>query len=204
MKECPSCGAVITENVAFCPACGTKIEGVNKVTPKNVNKELESLLFTINSNAEVALSKNLGPGLIGGANYENLNKLENAYLEIIQKFPTEPKAYIAYVDYKIKYTLKINSLTNIFATTQYFVGDIDLIITRCKNYLLKAKEYATESDLETILQLETRLSSKVEAISNDDTIKQKQEKNKKIAKWCLIATGIFFVIAFIVWLITDM
>lgn len=203
-RECPSCGAIIEEGQLFCPMCGTKMEYINnKSKAKKINKELESLLFTVNSNAEVALSKNLGAGLIGSKNYENLNKLENAYMEIIQTFPTESKAYIAYVDYIIKYILKINSLKNVFATTQYFIGDIDLIVRRCKDYLLKAKEFADENDLEEILQLESLLSSQIESIANDDTIKQKQEKNEKIAKWCLIGTGIFFGILILLWLIAE-
>lgn len=197
-RECPSCGNMVEIGQAFCPMCGTKIENINKSKDKIINKEFESILYTVNAHAEIALAKNLGAGLIGQKNYENLKELENAYMEIIQKFPTEPKAYLAYVNYMIKFILKINSLKNVFATTQYFIGDIDLIVTRCKNYLSKAKEVADENDLEEILQLESLLSSQIESIANDDTIKQKQEKNKKIVKWCLIGTGIIIVIAILV------
>ncbi len=129
--------------------------------------------------------------------------MENVYLEIISKFPTEAIAYTSYVDYMIKFILKINSLTNVFATTQYFIGDIDAIIKRCKNYLLKAKEFADDNELESILQLESVLSSKIESIANDGTIKQKQEKNKKITKWCLIGTGAIFGILFLIYIIIE-
>lgn len=199
-RECRSCGNIIDDGLLYCPACGTKVESVNKTTCNPINKELEQWLYTVNANAEIALSKKLGPGSAGAKNYENLNKIEIAYMEIIQKFPTESKPYIAYVDYMIKYIVKINSLTGIFVATQYFIGDIDLIITRCKNYLLRAKDFADENNLEMILQLESVLSSKIEVIENDDTIKQKEEKNKKISKWFWIWSCIFMGVGFIVWL----
>ena len=202
-RECPSCGNMVEDGQIFCPMCGTRMTYANQPTNKKVNKELEALLYTVNSNAEVALSQNLGAGLIGQKNYNNLLKLESAYMEIIQNFPTESKAYIAYVDYMIKYVLKINSLTNVFATTQYFIGDLDTIIKRCKDYLYKAKEFADDNELESILQLESVLSSKIESIANDKTITQKQEKNKKITKWCWIGLGILFGGLFIIWIIAE-
>lgn len=202
-RECPSCGNSVESGQAFCPMCGTKMNDVGKPRHKAVNQELESLLFTANSNAEVALASKLGAGLGGQKNYQRLLEMENIYLEIISKFPVEPIVYTSYVDYMIKFVLKINSLTNVFATTQYFIGDLNAIITRCKNYLLKAKEFADDSELETILQLESVLSSKIESIAKDDTIKLKEEKNKKIAKWCWIGLGVFFGVLFIIYLIVD-
>lgn len=202
-QECPSCGNMVGDGQLFCPMCGTKIERTAQTVKSQINRELESLLFTVNSNAEVALSKNLGAGLVGQNNYNNLIKLENAYLEIIQRFPTESKAYIAYVDYMIKYILKINSLTSVFAATTYFIGDLNVIVPRCRNYLQKAKEFADEADLEQILQLDSQLSSKIESISRDTTIQTKQEKNKNIAKWCYIGTGILFAVLFFVWIIAE-
>lgn len=199
-SECPSCGNIVENGQAFCPMCGTQIKDTKKTAKKAVNKELESLLFTVNANAETALAEKLGAGLIGQDRYAKLVKLETAYLEIIQNFPTEPKAYLAYVDYVIKFVLKIHNLQNVFATTQYFIGDVDLIVKRCKDYLLKAKEFADDDELEKILQLESELSSKIEALANDGSIKQKQEKNKKIAKWCLIFGGILMAFGLICWL----
>ena len=202
-RECPSCGNMVESGQEFCPMCGNKMNDTVKSKHKTVNQELEALLYTVNSNAEVALSQNLGAGLIGQKNYNNLLKLESAYMEIIQNFSTESKAYIAYVDYMIKYVLKINSLTNVFATTQYFIGDLDTIIKRCKDYLYKAKEFAADNELESILQLESVLSSKIESIANDGEITQKQEKNKKITKWCWIGLGILFGGLFIIWIIAE-
>lgn len=202
-RECPSCGNIVEIGQAFCPMCGTKIETTNKPKDKKINKELESLLFTVNSNAEIVLSKNLGASLIGQKNYADSCKLESAYMEIIQNFPTESKAYIAYVDYMIKFIVKINSITNVFASTQYFIGDIDTIINRCRDYLMKAKEFADDSELEQILQLESLLSSEIESIARDDTIKEKQEKNKKIAKGCYIFLGVLFGTLILLWLIAE-
>lgn len=201
-KECPSCGSIIEDKVLICPACGKQLYAeVDK--KRSINKELESLLFTVNTNAEACLAKSLGAGPIGASNYEKLNKCEGAYLEIIQRFPTEPKAYLAYVDYMIKYVVKINSLTSVFATTQYFIGDVTTIVNRCRNYLEKAKEFASDEELVQVLTMESKLSQKIEAINADDSIKTKQEKNKKIAKWCIIGTVLFFVIIGILTLIVD-
>lgn len=202
-RECTSCGNIVENGQAFCPMCGTPLPSVNKSNNKKINKELESALFTVNSNAEVALSQTLGSGISGSKKYENLLKLEEAYLEIIQRFPIESKAYCAYVDYMIKFVVKINSITNVFASTQYFIGDIDAIVARCKDYLMKAKEFADDSELEKILQLESQLSSKIESIALDNTIKEKQQKNKKIAKWCYIFLGVLFGTLALMWFIAE-
>lgn len=200
-RECPSCGSSVEAGQAFCPMCGTKMNDAEKLPRKVVNQELESLLFTANANAEVALASKLGAGISGQKDYQTLVEMENVYLGIIAKFPTEAIVYTSYVDYMIKFVLKINSLTSVFATTQYFIGDIDVIVERCKNYLHKAKECAKDSELESILQLESVLSSKIESIAHDDTIKQKQEKNKGIAKWCYIIVGILFGLWLLIYLI---
>ena len=202
-KECPSCGNIVENGQLFCPMCGTKLISGNSKQKKQPNQELESLLFTANANAEVALAKKLGAGLIGSNHFEDLKKLEEVYLEIIQRFPTEAKPYIAYTDYMIKFILKINSLTNIFATTQYFIGDLDLTTRRCKDYLQKAKQFADDDELEQILQLDSTLSSDIEAIANDKSIKSKQKKNQAIAKWCMIGVGILFGVLIIIWIIAE-
>lgn len=135
-------------------------------------------------------------------NYNNLFDIESAYLEIIQKFPTEAKAYLAYVNYAIKLILKLHSLP---ATSNYCLQEkqYNVFMNRCKDYLSKAKEFADDNELESILQLESILSSKIESIANDKTITQKQEKNKKITKWCAIGTGIFMGILFVIYLIVN-
>ena len=198
-RECPSCGNMVEDGQIFCPMCGTRMTYTNQSTNKNVNKELESLLFTVNSNAEVALEKSFFWSI---TNYNDLFTLESAYLEIIQKYPTEAKAYLAYVNYAIKLILKLHSLP---ATSNYCLQEkqYNVFMNRCKDYLSKAKEFADDNELESILQLESILSSKIESIANDKTITQKQEKNKKITKWCAIGTGIFMGILFVIYLIVN-
>lgn len=198
-RECPSCGNMVDDGQIFCPMCGTRMTYRNQSTNKNVNKELESLLFTVNSNAEVTLEKSVFWSI---TNYNNLFTLESAYLEIIQKYPTEAKAYLAYVNYAIKLILKLHSLP---ATSNYCLQEnqYNVLMQRCKDYLYKAKEFADDNELGTILQLESVLSSKIESIANDGEITQKQKKSKKITKWCWIGLGIFFGGLFIVWIIAE-
>ena len=165
-RECPSCGNMVESGHEFCPMCGTRMTYANQPTNKKANKELESLLFTVNCNAEVALEKSIFWSI---TNYNNLFDIENAYLEIIQKFPTEAKAYLAYVNYAIKLVLKLHSLP---ATSNYCLQEkqYNIFMKRCKDYLYKAKEFADDNELESILQLESILSSKIESIANDGTI----------------------------------
>ncbi len=202
MKECPSCGSVVEEGQLFCPACGAKLI-MRTEKKKTFNKELESQLIQVDNYAEVCLSKKLGAGPIGGINYENLNKCENLYLHIVETFPTESKAYIAYVDYMIKRTEKLANITNIFARTQYFIGDIDLITKRCKQYLIKAKQFASDDDLEQILQMESLVASKLEAIASDKTISEREEKNTKTAKIAWIFVGVLLGVVLLCWLIAE-
>ena len=190
-RECPSCGNMVEDGQIFCPMCGTRMTYANQPTNKKVNKELESLLFTVNSNAEVALEKSIFWSI---TNYNSLFDIESAYLEIIQKFPTEAKAYLAYVNYAIKLILKLHSLP---ATSNYCLQEkqYNVFMNRCKDYLSKAKEFADDNELESILQLESILSSKIESIANDGT--------KKITKWCAIGLGIFLGILFVIYLIVN-
>lgn len=198
-KECPSCGNIIEDGQQFCPMCGTKIENINKSKNKKINKELESLLFTVNSNAEIALEKSIFWSI---TNYNNLFAIENAYLEIIQNYPTEAKAYLAYVNYAIKLILKLHSLP---ATSNYCLQEdqYNILMGRCKDYLYKAKEFADETELETILQTESTLSSQIESINMDSSIKEKQQKSKKFNKGALIFLGVFFGVLFLLYIIAN-
>lgn len=199
-KECPSCGKIIEEGQLFCPACGTKIAVAPATKKRPVNTAFESELINIDGIAEVCLSKKLGAGIGGSIAYEKLNKCEEYYLDLIRRYPTEPKAYLGYVNFMVDRAIKLSQITNIFARTQYFIGDIKLQVSRCRNYLTKAKEYADESDLEKILQMESLVSSKLEALANDSSIAQNQEKNKKAVKISIAFTVILFVILIIIWL----
>lgn len=201
-KECPNCGNMLNEGQAFCPACGTQIE-VKAIKEKQYNKELESLLFTIDSQAEANLAKNIGPGIGGSIVHGELVKLEEAYLEIIQKFPTEPKAYMSYVDYTIKFVVKITSITNVFAKTQYYISDMKPIVDRCRNYLIKAKQFASDDEIAQILQLDSELTQKLESINLNTNIKKQQKKNQKSAKVAYIFLGILFGGLFLFYLIAK-
>lgn len=203
-KECPNCGIMLNEDQAFCPACGTQIK-VKSIKEKQYNKELESLLFTVDSNAETYLAKNIGSGIGGSMVYGKLKELEGAYLEIIRKFPTEPKVYMSYVDYMIKYVIKITSLTNVFVRTQYFITDMNMknIVSRCRNYLNKAKQFASDDEIAQILQLDSQLTQKLESINLNTNIKKQQEKNQKSAKTAWIFTGVLFGGLFLFWLIAG-
>lgn len=198
-KECPSCGNMVEDGQIFCPMCGTRMTYTNQSTNKNVNKELESLLFPVNCNAEVALEKSIFWSI---TNYNNLFDIESAYLEIIQKYPTEAKAYLAYVNYAIKLILKLHSLP---ATSNYCLQEnqYNVLMQRCKDYLSKAKEFADVAELETILQTESLLSSKVESIKIDSSIKDKQQKSKKFNKWAWIFIVAFFGVLFLLYIIAE-
>lgn len=201
-KECPNCGNILNENQAFCPACGTQIKA-NPNKEKKYNKELESLLFTVDSNAETYLAKNIGAGIGGSIVYEKLCQVEKAYMEIIQKFPTEPKAYMSYVDYMIKFVVKITSITNVFTRTQYYISDMKPIVDRCRNYLIKAKQFASDDEIAQILQLDSELTQKLESINLNTNIKKQQEKNQKSAKAAYIFLGILFGGLFLFYLIAE-
>ena len=196
-KECPNCGNILNENQAFCPACGTQIKA-NPNKEKKYNKELESLLFTVDSNAETYLAKNIGAGIGGSIVYEKLCQVEKAYMEIIQKFPTEPKAYMSYVDYMIKFVVKITSITNVFTRTQYYISDMKPIVDRCRNYLIKAKQFASDDEIAQILQLDSELTQKLESINLNTNIKKQQEKNQKLANKAWIFTGVIFLLCFLI------
>lgn len=201
-KECPNCGNMLNEGQAFCPACGTQIE-VKAIKEKQYNKELESLLFTVDSKAEANLAKNIVPGIGGSIVHGELVKLEEAYLEIIQNFPTEAKAYISYVDYMIKFVEKITSLTNVFVRTQYYISDMKPIVDRCRNYLNKAKQFASDNEITQILQLDSQLTQKLESINLNTNIKKQQEKNQKLANKAWIFTGVLLGGLFLLWLIVK-
>lgn len=201
-KECPSCGNVVEAGQLYCPACGAKLI-MRTERKRTFNKELESQLIQADNYAEICLSKKLGVGPIGGMNYENLNECENLYLHIIEKFPTESKAYIAYVDYMIKRTEKLANITNVFARTQYLIGDLDLIVKRCKQYLVKAKQFASDDDIEQILQMESLVASKLEAIASDKRISDREAKNTKMTKIAWIFLGVLFGIILLCYLVGE-
>lgn len=198
-KECPSCVNLVEDGQLFCPMCGTKLISGNSKQKKQPNQELESLLFTINANAEVALTKSL---FWSAKNYNDLFTIESAYMELIQKFPTEARAYCAYANYAIDMVLKLDSIP---VTSNFYLKEeqFNVILKRCRTYLAKAKEFAYDNELEQILQLDSALSSKVECLAADERLKKRQVKNKKIMKGLIIVSVAFLAIMIVLWIIAN-
>lgn len=200
-KECPSCGSMVEEGQLYCPSCGTKLVS-QSIKKKTFNKEFESQLIQVDNCAEVCLSKNLGAGIDGNIEYKNLNKCEGLYLQLVERFPTESRAYIAYVDFMIKRTEKLANITDL-ARIQYLIGDVDFIINRCRQYLVKAKQFASDEELEQILQMDSLVSSKLEAIANDTTISENEKKKKKSLDLCVFLLVAMFG-GVILWLFIEL
>lgn len=168
-RECPSCGNMVEENQAFCPMCGTKmIQETNH--KKSVNEEFERNLLNINNSAEMAFIK-----FKNSKDVKSFNGIEAAYLNLLNAFPLESRAYSAYVEYLLKYFETINQLP---AKSGIYVSK-EIVVNRCKTYLDKAKEFADEFELEKILQLDSILTQKIETIKNDPQIEMREAQAKK-------------------------
>lgn len=196
-KECPSCGKVLTEGQSFCPACGMKIEVAN-TTQKSQNIEFESLYFRVNSVAEVCLNNFV---------YKSFIECENAYLELIAKFPLESRAYIGYVDFMLQGTSILIANPNILVGTNFAVNNLKLILQRCSKYLETAKEYASNEELEQILYLDNILSQKLESMANDEELEEKintqQKRRQKRLTWFGILIGLFVGMIYIIYTLAE-
>ena len=175
MKECPSCGAVITENVAFCPACGTKISTVTPET-KNVNVALEKDL----ARAETFANSILNRSQIWE---RDTNACELNFINIINTYPTEPKAYLATVNYWVKL---INRAMNPQNKSELIcLGDSNTLVKNLDMYLDNASKNNINNDLE-ITQEITRLKGCIESFkmnqsqlsaSNAENIKKRNRRS---------------------------
>ena len=94
-RECPSCGNMVENNQMFCPMCGTKIPVTNTIN-KNENKYLKDEIAKAEAYATVVLYTN------NRIVFKEISAAEVNFMNIIDKFPSSPESYIAYVNFTVK------------------------------------------------------------------------------------------------------
>ena len=191
-RECPSCGNMVENNQMFCPMCGTKIPVTNTIN-KNENKYLKDEIAKAEAYATAVLytkSKIV---------FNEVNSAELNFLNIIEKFPSEPQAYIAYVNYIIKCLDR--ALTPKEGDAVIFFNDLQGVIEKCKLFLEKALRYTNEDIDGNLLQEISVLQSRLETFKLDDSFSNKNEENKKRAKKGSIIGGIalFAIVAYLIY-----
>lgn len=182
--ECPSCGYILEAGQAFCPMCGTKVNIVSEAETRE-NKLLKDEI----AKAEVYASTVLytkSKIVISEVNTGELN-----FQNIIDKFPSEPEAYIAYVNYMTKYIERVMNPKGGDELT-YF-KDLQGIIDKCKLFLEKALNYADKIDGNQLQEI-SRLQSSLEAFKLDETVEKKNQRNKKVAIWGTVGVITMFVL----------
>ena len=189
MKECPSCGTIVDEEMTFCPACGSKLTNITQ-SKKRINAVLEN---------DLALAEAYASSIFTQKNIikKQINAGELNFLNIIDRYPTEPKVYIAYVNYTTKY---IERAMNWRVGDEIITfSDINGIIEKCKIFLNNASKYNTDNDDEVIQEL-SRLQARLESIKmNRSEIDAKNQKRNMI--W--VFSVVFFVISMIIVLILS-
>ena len=187
-KECPSCGNIVDDGQLFCPMCGTKIH-VIKSTNQKENKFLKDEIAKAETYATVVLytkSKIV---------FKEVNTAEINFLNIIEKFPSEPEAYIAYVNFITQY---IDRIVNPHKGDEcIFFNDLKGLIEKCKSFLDKALRYANEDIDGNLLQEISKLQNRLDTFKLDDSVQRKSEKNKKSNK-ILIGVIIVCIVIFII------
>ena len=191
-RECPSCGNMVESGQAYCPMCGSKLPLTNTIS-KNENKYLKDEIAKAEAYATAVLytkSKIV---------FNEVNSAELNFLKIIEKFPSEPQAYIAYVNYIIKYLDR--ALTPKEGDDVVFFNDLQGLIEKCKLFLEKALRYANEDIDGNLLQEICVLQSRLETFKLDDSFSNKNEENKKRAKKGSIIGGIvlFAIVAYLIY-----
>ena len=131
--------------------------------------------------------------------FNEVNSAELNFLNIIEKFPSEPQAYIAYVNYIIKYLDR--ALTPKEGDAVIFFNDLQGVIEKCKLFLEKALRYTNEDIDGNLLQEISVLQSRLETFKLDDSFSNKNEENKKRAKKGSIIGGIvlFAIVAYLIY-----
>ena len=191
-RECPSCGNMVESGQSFCPMCGSKLPLTNIIS-KNENKYLKDEIAKAEAYATAVLytkSKIV---------FNEVNSAELNFLNIIEKFPSEPQAYIAYVNYIIKYLDR--ALTPKEGDAVIFFNDLQGVIEKCKLFLEKALRYTNEDIDGNLLQEISVLQSRLETFKLDDSFSNKNEENKKRAKKGSIIGGIvlFAIVAYLIY-----
>ena len=177
MKECPSCGAAVDEKMAFCPVCGSKINNISQ-TKKKANTALENDLARAEAYASSILYTKSKIVL------KETDAGELNFLNIIDRYPSDPKVYIAYVNYITKYIERVMN-PNKGDETIYF-KDLNGLIGKCKAFLNNAAKYNIENDDEIIQEI-SRLQGCLESLRmNQPEIDAKNRSNKRTVIWSFV------------------
>lgn len=171
-RECPSCGNMVENNQMFCPMCGTKIPVTNTIN-KNENKYLKDEIAKAEAYATVVLYTN------NRIVFKEISAAEVNFMNIIDKFPSSPESYIAYVNFTVKL---IERILNRKQNDEYiYLQDLQSSINACNMFLNKALQYADNDISGNTLQEISRLQSHLDSFKLDETVVKQNEKNKKIA-----------------------
>ena len=171
-RECPSCGNMVENNQMFCPMCGTKISVTNTIN-KNENKYLKDEIAKAEAYATVVLYTN------NRIVFKEISAAEVNFMNIIDKFPSSPESYIAYVNFTVKL---IERILNRKQNDEYiYLQDLQGSIKTCNMFLNKALQYADNDISGNTLQEISRLQSHLDSFKLDETVVKQNEKNKKIA-----------------------
>ena len=171
-RECPSCGNMVEDNQMFCPMCGTKIPVTNTIN-KNENKYLKDEIAKAEAYATVVLYTN------NRIVFKEISAAEVNFMNIIDKFPSSPESYIAYVNFTVKL---IERILNRKQNDEYiYLQDLQGSINKCNMFLNKALQYADNDISGNTLQEISRLQSHLDSFKLDETVVKQNEKNKKIA-----------------------
>lgn len=171
-RECPSCGNMVENNQMFCPMCGTKIPVTNTIN-KNENKYLKDEIAKAEAYATVVLYTN------NRIVFKEISAAEVNFMNIIDKFPSSPESYIAYVNFTVKL---IERILNRKQNDEYiYLQDLQGSINACNMFLNKALQYADNDISGNTLQEISRLQSHLDSFKLDETVVKQNEKNKKIA-----------------------
>lgn len=191
-RECPSCGNMVESGQAYCPMCGTKIPVTNTIN-KNENKYLKDEIAKAEAYATAVLYTN------SRVVFKEISAAEDNFVNIIDKFPSSPESYMAYVNFTVKL---IERILNRKQNDDYiYLQDLQGSINKCNMFLNKALQYADNDISGNTLQEISRLQSHLDSFKLDETVVKQNEKNKKIAnrgvKAIIIAA---FVVGLLCWI----
>ena len=187
-KECPSCGNIVEAGQAFCPMCGSKLHMVSE-TEKKENKYLKDEIAKAEAYASSVLytkSKIV---------FNEVNSGELNFLAIIDKFPSEPEAYIAYVNYMTKYIDRV--IHPQAGDAVVYFNDLQGMIDKCKLFLEKALNYSNTEINGSLLQEISRLQGCLDSFKLDETVEKTNQKNKNKAIWGTVGAVILFALLII-------
>ena len=171
-RECPSCGNMVESGHEFCPMCGTKIP-VTTTINKNENKYLKDEIAKAEAYATAVLYTN------SRIVFKEISAAEDNFVNIIDKFPSSPESYMAYVNFTVKL---IERILNRKQNDDYiYLQDLQGSINKCNMFLNKALQYADNDISGNTLQEISRLQSHLDSFKLDETVVKQNEKNKKIA-----------------------